>query len=207
MPMPLASSGRRSEMKRSSPSVTSAVRVKPAVGHGPMLIGACTECDLRANHDVFRRSALSVFGAAQPRRTEEGGTPMTALFTPRIRAARGLVALAAIGVCALAASAGPAAADGTAKSAHRAGGKTITLSYYVETVAFVYRRADGTVRRSRRRLPPRRPARDHRARLQGHAQEPRQEVERVEPTPSATSSRRRARRRARACSRSAAPSS
>jgi hypothetical protein len=70
---------------------------------------------------------------------------MTALFTPRIRAARGLIALAAIAICALAAAAGPAAADGTAKSAHRAAGKTITLRYYVETIGFVYRRADGSV--------------------------------------------------------------
>jgi hypothetical protein len=70
---------------------------------------------------------------------------MTALFTPRIRAARGLVALAAIGICALAAASGAAAADGTAKPAHRAASKTITLRYYVETVGFVYRRADGTV--------------------------------------------------------------
>lgn len=70
---------------------------------------------------------------------------MKALFAPRIRAACRLFVMAAIGVCALATAAGPAAADGTAKSAHRAAGKTITLHYYVETVGFVYRRADGTV--------------------------------------------------------------
>ena len=70
---------------------------------------------------------------------------MRALSAPRIRAARTLAVMAAIGACAVAAAAGPAAADGTAKSSHRAAGKTITLRYYVETVAFVYRRADGTV--------------------------------------------------------------
>ena len=70
---------------------------------------------------------------------------MTALFTPRIRAARGLVALAAIAICALAATAGTAAAGGTAKSAHGTTGKTLTWHYYVETVNFLYRRADGSV--------------------------------------------------------------
>ena len=69
---------------------------------------------------------------------------MTAFFAPRIRA-RTLATMAAIGVCALAAAAGTATADGPAKSSHRAAGKTITLRYYVETVNFVYRRADGTV--------------------------------------------------------------
>ena len=70
---------------------------------------------------------------------------MTASFTHRIRAARGLVALVALGICALAATPGPAAAGATATSARGAAGKTLTWHYYVETVAFVYRRADGSV--------------------------------------------------------------
>jgi hypothetical protein len=69
---------------------------------------------------------------------------MNALFAPRIRSARRLAVLGASGLCALAAVASPSAAGGPAKSAHAAAGKTITLRYYVETAAFVYRRADGT---------------------------------------------------------------
>ena len=79
---------------------------------------------------------------------------MTAPFAPRFRAARRLAGIVAIGVCAVAATAGPAVADGTAKSTHRAAGKTLTLRYYVEVVGFVYRRADGTVAPQ----PPQNPA-------------------------------------------------
>jgi hypothetical protein len=68
---------------------------------------------------------------------------MTPLSASRIRAARLLFAVGAIGICALAATAGSAAARGTAKSAHGAA-KTLSLHYYVETVGFLYRRADGT---------------------------------------------------------------
>jgi len=79
---------------------------------------------------------------------------MTARFTPRIRAARLLAVLAALGVGGLATAAGPVTADGTAKSAHGAAGKTLTLRYYVETAGFVYRRADGTAAQQ----PPAAPA-------------------------------------------------
>jgi hypothetical protein len=93
----------------------------------------------------FRVSAHSVFdaGATAPLRPEEG-TFMTAL-THRIRSARRLAGIAAIGVCALAAAAAPAVAGGTAKATHGAAGKTLTLRYYSQTVTFIYRKADGTV--------------------------------------------------------------
>jgi hypothetical protein len=51
----------------------------------------------------------------------------------------------AIGLIALAAAMIPAMAGATAKPVHKHAGKTMTLRYYVETVGFVYRRADGTV--------------------------------------------------------------
>src|SRR4051812_10851197 len=69
---------------------------------------------------------------------------MNARIASRIRAARLLAAVGAIAICALAASAGPAAAGTSAKAAHGTAGKTLTWHYYVETVAFVYRRADGS---------------------------------------------------------------
>jgi hypothetical protein len=70
---------------------------------------------------------------------------MTALLAPRIRAARRLAGSIAIGLCALAAAAAPAAADGHARPAHKHAGETMTLRLYSEVVSFVYRRADGTV--------------------------------------------------------------
>jgi len=66
---------------------------------------------------------------------------MNIRFALRISTARRLAALAALGLCAVAATAGPAAA----KPAHAHAGKTITLRYYSEVVSFVYRNADGTV--------------------------------------------------------------
>jgi hypothetical protein len=69
---------------------------------------------------------------------------MNTRLASRIRAARLFPAVCAIALCALAATAGPAAAGTSGKAAHGATGKTLTLHYYVETIAFVYRRADGS---------------------------------------------------------------
>jgi hypothetical protein len=59
--------------------------------------------------------------------------------------ARRLAALAAIAVCALVATTGPASAGGTASPAHEQAGKTETLRFYSVIASFVYRNADGTV--------------------------------------------------------------
>ena len=59
--------------------------------------------------------------------------------------ARRLAALAAIGVCALVATTGPASAGGTASPAHKQAGKTVTMRFYSVIASFVYRNADGTV--------------------------------------------------------------
>jgi hypothetical protein len=59
--------------------------------------------------------------------------------------ARRLGALAAIGVCALAAASAPALAGGTASPAHRQAGKTVTMHFYSVVASLVYRNADGTV--------------------------------------------------------------
>jgi hypothetical protein len=59
--------------------------------------------------------------------------------------ARRRIALAAIGVCALAATTGPASAGGTASPAHEQAGKTLTFRLYSEIASLVYRNADGTV--------------------------------------------------------------
>jgi hypothetical protein len=77
---------------------------------------------------------------AHLRHTDEEG-PVNVQFAHRIATARRLGALAAIGLCAIAATAGPAAA----KPAHAQAGKAIALRYYSEVVGFVYRNADGTV--------------------------------------------------------------
>ena len=69
---------------------------------------------------------------------------MNTRFASRIYAARLLFAVGATSLCVLAAAASPVAAGTSAKSAHAAAGKTLTWHYYVETVSFVYRRADGT---------------------------------------------------------------
>jgi hypothetical protein len=70
---------------------------------------------------------------------------MNTYLVRRISNAGRLAGVAVIGVCALTAGAVPAAADGTAKPARGAAGKTLVLHYYSETVSFVYRKADGTV--------------------------------------------------------------
>jgi hypothetical protein len=80
---------------------------------------------------------------------------MTAHTAHRFPAPRRLAGIVAIGVCALALTAGSAAANGHSRPAHqRAAGKTVTLRFYSEVVSFVYRLADGTVAPQ----PPQNPA-------------------------------------------------
>ena len=96
--------------------------------------------------------------------------------------ARRLAALAAIGVCALVATTGPASAGGTASPAHKQAGKTDDAALLL---------GDRVLRlqeRRRHRCPApaaeargRRAARDHRERLQRDAQEPLQEDHGDEP--------------------------
>jgi hypothetical protein len=58
---------------------------------------------------------------------------------------RRLAALAAMGVCALAATTAPALAGGTASPAHQQAGKTVTMRFYSVIASLVYRNADGTI--------------------------------------------------------------
>ena len=101
----------------------------------------------------FRASLRSVIGASatapRPTRRTPWERHLHCILDPR----DGSAALAAIGVCALVATAAPAVGGRHGEPGARHAGKTVTLRYYSVTRRFIYRNADGTVLRSRRRSP------------------------------------------------------